>query len=44
MKTFYFKVEGRIYAKDEDEATDYIWKLLTNKCEHFQISCLEEVK
>ena len=43
-KTFYFKIEGRIYAKNESEATDYLYELLRNKAERYQISEIEEVK
>ena len=43
-KTFYFKIEGRVYAKDEGEAQDYLYHLLENKCERFWIKEVDEVE
>lgn len=42
-KTYYFKVEGRIYAEDCGEATDYLWNLLTNKTERFKITEVTQI-
>jgi uncharacterized protein YbaR (Trm112 family) len=43
QKTFYFKIEGRIIAKNNDEATDFLYELFKNKTERCQITELEEV-
>jgi len=43
-KDFFFEVRGLITAKDESEATDYIYELLKGKTSKFEITYLEEDK
>jgi hypothetical protein len=41
-KEFFFEVRGKITAKNEMEATDYLWELLNEKVENFEVTHLEE--
>jgi hypothetical protein len=43
-KTFYFKIDGRVYAKTEGEATDYLFELLRDKVEMYRIVSVKEVE
>jgi hypothetical protein len=43
MTLFYFKVDGRIEADSDSEATDKLYELLTSHVESFQILETNEI-
>ena len=41
-KSFFFKIEGKIYGSSESDVTDRLYELLRNKAERYKITVDEE--